>query len=102
MFSPTLKLESTQVAKSEWPSWIWMLWVIDTPKCHNSWLIFSWQTQVAGEDISLPFSFSTSTSSMVSKYWLQGRGEKSLFRPGLYFKREGGKKKKKKDKQNVN
>lgn len=35
------------------------------------------------KDMSLPCSFSTSTSSMVSKYWLQGRGEKSRFLPGL-------------------
>ena len=32
---------------------------------------------------------------MVSKYWLQGRGEKSLFRPGLYKKED---KKRKDDK----
>lgn len=38
------------------------------------------------KDMSLPCSFSTSTSSMVSKYWLQGRGEKSRFLPGLWNK----------------
>lgn len=40
-----------------------------------------WQERF--QDMSLPSSFSTSTSSMVSKYWLQGRGEKSRFLPGL-------------------
>lgn len=49
-----------------------------TPPPHSLYV-----NATALKDMSLPLPFSTSTSSMVSKYWLQGNGEKSRFLPGL-------------------
>lgn len=40
----------------------------------------------------MPVSFSTTTSSIDSKYWLQSTGEKSRFLPGLQDKKISSKK----------
>lgn len=51
------------------------------------------KVQSGKKDISLPVSFSTTTSSIDSKYWLQSTGEKSRFLPGLQDKKKSVRKK---------
>lgn len=80
--------EKEHVKKLQNPSKLNIMWYLP----HNLWDYDKFNMGEKKKDISLPVSFSTTTSSIDSKYWLQSTGEKSRFLPGLQDRKKFHKK----------